>query len=311
LKTIYYNNHDFRHANSLLKKAKQGDEDAVNAIFGTFTCQASNIAGTGEKCSISIDGPPSALVAETDTTYLIFGGAAVLVLLSIIITSIVVCRRHRVSKYDTGVHRTPEEGPSAAGSTGQTEVLKNPAGPAAATVLNRNTNSSCSSSNNNSLTRQQQQVVVTGPRANGTYQLKPMLEEEPDLLIEPIMQQHHQNGAGRNNGDCVNSSSSRMQQQQPDELIRGSRTRINLDDINAFEMRHNPSVPAPPPPCYRRVPPPTHMMTLDRRVAGHVQHRLIPMGCDVTLNRRQFNPLQSNGDGNRRLARAPEELWLV
>ena len=35
----------FRHANSLLKKAKEGDEEAVAAIFGTFACQASNIAG--------------------------------------------------------------------------------------------------------------------------------------------------------------------------------------------------------------------------------------------------------------------------
>ena len=38
--TLYY-----RHANSLLKKAKQGDIEAVAAIFGTFACQAENIAG--------------------------------------------------------------------------------------------------------------------------------------------------------------------------------------------------------------------------------------------------------------------------
>ena len=73
--------------------------ESVNAIYGTFACHASNIAGTGEKCSISIDGPPSALVADTDTTYLIFGGASVLLLLFIIVGSIVVCRRHSVSKY--------------------------------------------------------------------------------------------------------------------------------------------------------------------------------------------------------------------
>ena len=89
----------FRDANSLLRKAKEGDLESVNAIYGTFACQASNIAGTGEKCSISIDGPPSALVADTDTTYLIFGGASVLLLLFIIVASIVVCRRQSVSKY--------------------------------------------------------------------------------------------------------------------------------------------------------------------------------------------------------------------
>ena len=95
----HLNSFFFRDANSLLAKAKQGDLESVNAIYGTFACHASNIAGTGEKCSISIDGPPSALVADTDTTYLIFGGASVVLLLFIIVGSIVVCRRHSVSKY--------------------------------------------------------------------------------------------------------------------------------------------------------------------------------------------------------------------
>ena len=102
--TLYY-----RHANSLLKKAKEGDLEAVNAIFGTFACQASNMAGVGEKCSISIDGPPSALVADTDTTYLIFGGMGVIVLLITIVTSIVLCRKLSVSKYETGINRIPEQ----------------------------------------------------------------------------------------------------------------------------------------------------------------------------------------------------------
>ena len=119
------------------------------AIFGTFACQASNIAGQklvslldnapnyvpswvlypkekryilgkkimelffeilglGEKCSISIDGPPSALVADTDTTYLIFGGAAVFLVLCIIIVSILLCRKWSVAKYDAAINRVPE-----------------------------------------------------------------------------------------------------------------------------------------------------------------------------------------------------------
>ena len=49
-----------RHANSLLKKAKEGDEEAVAAIFGTFACQASNIAG---KILVSLlDNTPNYLV---------------------------------------------------------------------------------------------------------------------------------------------------------------------------------------------------------------------------------------------------------
>ena len=108
-----------RHADSLLKKAKEGDVEAVNAIFGTFACQASNIAGVGEKCSISIDGPPSALVADTDTTYLIFGGASVVLLLFIIVTSIILCRRHSVTstKYETGINRVPQSHAATATTT--------------------------------------------------------------------------------------------------------------------------------------------------------------------------------------------------
>ena len=98
---------DFRHANSLLRKAKEGDLEAVNAIFGTFACQASNLAGVGEKCSISIDGPPSALVADTDTTYLIFGGGSVLLFIFIIVSAIILCRKHTVNKYETGISRMP------------------------------------------------------------------------------------------------------------------------------------------------------------------------------------------------------------
>ena len=98
----------FRDANSLLRKAKEGDLESVNAIYGTFACHASNIAGTGEKCSISIDGPPSALVADTDTTYLIFGGAAVFLVLCIIIVSILLCRKWSVAKYDAAINRVPE-----------------------------------------------------------------------------------------------------------------------------------------------------------------------------------------------------------
>ena len=105
----------YRDANSLLAKAKQGDLESVNAIYGTFACHVSNIAGTGDKCSISIDGPPSALVADTDTTYLIFGGASVILLLFIIVGSIVVCRRHSVSKY--GSSGGGRNAPSAASAS--------------------------------------------------------------------------------------------------------------------------------------------------------------------------------------------------
>ena len=66
------------------------------------------ILGLGEKCSISIDGPPSALVADTDTTYLIFGGAAVFLVLCIIIVSILLCRKWSVAKYDAAINRVPE-----------------------------------------------------------------------------------------------------------------------------------------------------------------------------------------------------------
>ena len=118
--------------------------ESVNAIYGTFACHASNIAGTGEKCSISIDGPPSALVADTDTTYLIFGGASVILLLFIIVGSIIVCRKLPIwyeSKYHggsgghggrpvasaasttTGINRIPSEQMSNAETLQKTQSL--------------------------------------------------------------------------------------------------------------------------------------------------------------------------------------------
>ena len=45
----------YRDANSLLRKAKEGDLDAVNAIFGTFACQASN-NDTTQVCNIKSRG---------------------------------------------------------------------------------------------------------------------------------------------------------------------------------------------------------------------------------------------------------------
>ena len=81
------------------------------------------------------------------------------------------------------------------------------------------------------------------------------------------------------------------------------------------------SLNRPPPPMYRRVPPPAHMMTLDRRIPGGtgvrgLQHQLLPNGCDVTLNRRHFNNAptdlrNTNHCSSMQRRRLPDDLWLV
>ena len=109
-------------------------------------------------------------------------------------------------------------------------------------------------------------------------------------------------------------------------LLNNGHSGHNNGDVrlnNMYEM----STHRPPPPMYRRVPPPAHMMTLDRRVPGtgnHLQHQLLPNGCDVTLNRRHYNGASTgprggqndprgsqNGHRSLQRRRHPEDLWLV
>lgn len=57
-----------------------------------FHLQAKNVAGDGPVCALTVNGPVAALVAETDYTYLMFGGGAVIVVMAITIVSLVACR---------------------------------------------------------------------------------------------------------------------------------------------------------------------------------------------------------------------------
>ena len=104
-------------------------------------------------------------------------------------------------------------------------------------------------------------------------------------------------------------------------LTNGSRTSIN-GEVRFNSMYGDPNLTRPPPPMYRRVPPPAHMMTLDRRIPGGsqgvrgLQHQLLPNGCDVTLNRRHFNNADMSQSRNNHCPsmqrrRLPDDLWLV
>ena len=98
--------------------------------------QAKNIAGAGPVCSLTVNGPVAALVAETDYTFFMFGGGAVIVVMAITIVSMVACRwvrfqtkhptqsdaifyrRHSAAKFGTTVITTVrhnEEQPSNKG----------------------------------------------------------------------------------------------------------------------------------------------------------------------------------------------------
>ena len=65
---------------------------------GEFSCQARNIAGLGNKCSIKINGPAATLVAETDLSMMMIGGCLVVFLVVMIVISIIICRR--INKLD-------------------------------------------------------------------------------------------------------------------------------------------------------------------------------------------------------------------
>ena len=233
----------------------------------------------GEKCSISIDGPPSALVADTDTTYLIFGGAAVFLILCIITVSIVLCRKWSVAKYDTGsVNRVPEVNNRPPGSTagGNMIPLSGPmSGPHTSSSANTDLNSLNNiKSNSNTLKNDLQSLQSNnnGFTVNGINNRNNVIDSEP-VYATTVAAQH--------------------------------KAVDNRPSYEVWEME-----PPPPPPMYRRVPPPTHMMTLDRRIhgGGHgLQHHLVPNGCDLTLNRRHFNTEHQRV----RTRRHADDLWLV
>ena len=101
-------------------------------------------------------------------------------------------------------------------------------------------------------------------------------------------------------------------------FVSGSPSQILPVGFNNMYGDH--SLSRPPPPMYRRVPPPAHMMTLDRRIPGGagqgvrgLQHQLLPSGCDVTLNRRHFNnaDLRNTNHCSPMQRRLPDDLWLV
>ena len=128
---------------------------------------------------------------------------------------------------------------------------------------------------------------------------------------EPIYVRTHNNRVSKNEEISLNN-------------VNNGGSRNNGSSING-EVRFNNmygdhSLSRPPPPMYRRVPPPAHMMTLDRRIPGGagqgvrgLQHQLLPSGCDVTLNRRHFNnaDLRNTNHCSPMQRRLPDDLWLV
>ena len=88
--------------------------EVTDGMQGEFSCQARNLAGLGTRCDVKvflaeyspflsswiiyylfqINGPVAALVAETDFSFLMFGGGLVIFVFIVITTTIVICRHN-------------------------------------------------------------------------------------------------------------------------------------------------------------------------------------------------------------------------
>ena len=146
---------------------------------------------------------------------------------------------------------------------------------------------------------------------NHQQQYDPLSQRNFMQQEEPIYVRTHNNRVSKNEEISLNN-------------VNNGGSRNNGSSING-EVRFNNmygdhSLNRPPPPMYRRVPPPAHMMTLDRRIPGGagqgvrgLQHQLLPSGCDVTLNRRHFNnaDLRNTNHCSPMQRRLPDDLWLV
>lgn len=92
---------------------EDGQYQRSEGIVGTFSCEARNAAGLGERCAVRVNGPVAALVAETDYTYLMFGGGSVVGLILLVVTGVVICRK-RQAKFGGRVVRNNQNGKGGA-----------------------------------------------------------------------------------------------------------------------------------------------------------------------------------------------------
>ena len=146
---------------------------------------------------------------------------------------------------------------------------------------------------------------------NHQQQYGPLSQRNFMQQEEPIYVRTHNNRVSKNEEISLNNVNN----------INGSRNGSSINgEVRFNNMYGDHSLNRPPPPMYRRVPPPAHMMTLDRRIPGGagqgvrgLQHQLLPSGCDVTLNRRHFNnaDLRNTNHCSPMQRRLPDDLWLV
>ena len=146
---------------------------------------------------------------------------------------------------------------------------------------------------------------------NHQQQYDPLSQRNFMQQEEPIYVRTHNNLVSKNEEISLNNVNN----------VNGSRNGSSINgEVRFNNMYGDHSLSRPPPPMYRRVPPPAHMMTLDRRIPGGagqgvrgLQHQLLPSGCDVTLNRRHFNnaDLRNTNHCSPMQRRLPDDLWLV
>ena len=102
--TYYWYHNEDLISSAIFSAATQFE--VTEGMRGEFSCQARNLAGLGSRCDVKvgvwspttvchrpqINGPAAALVAETDFSFLLFGGGAVLGLFVVIVLATVLCR---------------------------------------------------------------------------------------------------------------------------------------------------------------------------------------------------------------------------
>jgi len=106
--TYYWYHNEDLISSAVFSSATQFE--VTDGMQGEFSCQARNLAGLGTRCDVKINGPVAALVAETDFSFLMFGGGLVIFVFIVITTTIVICRRQNGGKYDvTIIHEVQED----------------------------------------------------------------------------------------------------------------------------------------------------------------------------------------------------------
>ena len=299
------------------------DVDEISTIMalddhaaGSYECEPRNAAGVGQRCGITHSGRPVAeFVSETDYSYLIFGGIAVVVVFAAVLLAVLGCRK----EFSLGKYY-----PNGNGSSGCNGMLeeKSPArsvyaGAATASVPPPNPfNGTLNKRNNNQF---------DNVNNNGTLPRNGALHSAAAAADAQLCQQRSQDSMGssansRNSGRRVTLNTHKtafeFEEDEDDRFVDDSlRPGLEEEETELLEMttrsvcggrgymqHHRPPPlphhgPAGPPPPHQQLNHHPHQNVNNFPGMGRVLN-VITRTCD------QFAAAGNN-------VRSPRELWLV